>query len=138
MKFYEVKTLLPQDVDVGELTSRGRGSGKKLPGGVKVISATRHARPSHGTAEYAGTLFVMIPDGLGEEVFYEFAGKMAREHGIHVTSFRKFGEKTLSLKGDANAVGEFIKNALDNSPNKQDEDTFSIDKFEDLADEDND
>lgn len=114
MKFYELRILVPPGTEADEIESRARGVARGMSQRLEVLSATVHARPTEGTSDHDGTVFAVAHDDLvaqGDEhlerALYEFAGRMARIQGMPMTNFAPFGD-TLSLKGDEDAIREFV------------------------------
>lgn len=140
MRFHEIRVIIPPEMTAGELEQRAKGVAERIDRPMKIVGATVHARPTEGYDDRQdGAIFVIDEGDETNQNFYMFAGRMAYMHGMPTVDPRKFGEKSLSLKDDPDAVDEFVRRVLGESGNiyedSPDDDTFSIDEgFIDRAD----
>lgn len=137
MRFYEIRIITPPGTTARELEQRAKGVAERIDRPMKIIGATIHARPTEGYHNrHDGALFVIDEGDETNQNFYMFAGRMAYMHGMPMVDPRKFGEKSLSLKDDPDAVDQFIKDTVGGSRLLYDDDPqnddFAID--EDIVD----
>lgn len=129
MRFYEVRFLNPGTMDAGDLEQYARSASQACETPYKVLGVTVHARPADNLDTVA--VMVLMEKGEFDDVtFDDFAGAMARLHGLPMTYSRIFGDKTLSLKGDEEAIDDFILDEMEG------DEEFSISLPEDDADTD--
>lgn len=134
MKFYEVRFLCEPGVDAGEVDTRARGVAERVATPMKVFGVTIHGRSSQAAQSRYDAAVILAVEAPGDEHdFDEFAGRMARTHGLPMSYKRKFGQNTLSLKSDMDAIEDFIENSKGNEGDSDPD--FSIDGPEDSADE---
>ncbi|WP_158058273.1 hypothetical protein [Halorussus halophilus] len=118
MEFYEIR-FTTRDDNAKDATVRARGAAEAIDRSMKILGATVHRRPADHRDATAVMAIVYDADDA-DATIEEFAGAMAVNYGYPLDEYRAFGDSTLSLKNDADAIEEFVGDALDDSE-------FSID-----------
>lgn len=138
MKFYEVRFLSPGTMRAGELEECARSAAQACRTLYRILGVTVHARPVDNQDTVAVMILVEGEPEYDETTFDDFAGAMARLHGLPMTYSRLFGESTLSLKNDEEAIDEFIIDSMEadeefnillpqDEADEEDDDDFVID-----------
>lgn len=133
MNHYEVKFLVPPKQSAAQIDDEAKDCAHLH--GLECNGVTVHARPSpEDGAQHDAAVFVAVPDTMNDEsALHKFCGAMARKYGRPVTNYEAFGEGTLSLKADQQAVEAFKKDA--HGGGQKTKETFHIGEFKDKADE---